>query len=92
MKLEQVAFDMAQVAQRIALRGATEYLNAHKLTASNEALSACVHSWVKIKFPEAMEDARQAIDCGMVQVAQTTFAATLIQAGIEAAKECGMPA
>lgn len=84
-------FGIAQAACKIAERGAVEYLNAHKLKATPEALTACLRSWTKAKFAEAMHDAKEAIDCGMEQVAQATFTATMIQAGIEAAKECGMP-
>lgn len=81
-------FGIAQAACAIAERGAVEYLNAHKLTADPTALAECLKSWTKIKFTEAMRDAKEAIECGMVQVAQATFSATMIQAGIEAAKEC----
>ncbi len=84
-------FEVAQAGCRLAERGAVEYLNAHKLRADPSALAECLRSWCKIKFPEAMRDAKEAIDCGMGQVAQATFGATMLQAGIEAAKECSMP-
>ncbi len=90
MKTSEV-FGVAQAGCRIAERGAVEYLNAHKLQADPTALAECLRSWCKIKFPEAMRDAKEAIDCGMVQAAQVTFHASMIQAGIEAAKECAMP-
>jgi hypothetical protein len=84
-------FTIAQAASRIACHGASEYLLAHKLKADDHALSECINAWVKIKFPEAMQDAKDAIDCGMTQAAIATFNASMICAGIEAAKECSMP-
>lgn len=81
----------AQEAVTVAIRAAGEYLRAHNLKADNEALAACLRSWVKIKLPEALRDCKEAFDCGMTQIGIATFKASLAQAGIEAAKECGMP-
>ena len=76
----------------IANRAANEYLAGHGLKADEKALVACLTSWVQTKFPEAMKDARTALDCGMKQVAEQTFAASMALAGVEAAKESGFPA
>lgn len=75
----------------IVLRGAAEYLRAHNLAADKEALSACCSSWAKLKLPEALADYKAAMECHMEQVGEATFKATMFQAGIEAAKECGTP-
>lgn len=75
----------------IAVRAAVEYLRVHNLTAQDAALTACLRSWLKIKLPEALRDAKEAFDCHMGQVAEATFALTIAQAGIEAAKEAGQP-
>lgn len=75
----------------IAIRAAKVYLDVHGLTADPGALSACISSWVKIKFPEAARDAMAAFDCGMVEAGKLSFAASIAQAGIEAAKEAGKP-
>jgi hypothetical protein len=48
-------------------------------------------SWCKAKLPEALADAKQADEIGMTQWADRTFATTIALAGIEAAKEAGMP-
>ena len=90
MKNESVN-QLAEVASRACMRGAVDYLRIHNLHATPEALADCCRSWAKIKLPEALHDAKEAIACNMAQVAEQTFVATMIQAGIEAAKECGMP-
>ena len=78
---------LADAAVMMASRGARQYLDVHKLKADPAALTACLKSWVKIKFPEALNDAKAAISAGMHQIAEQTFAATMRLAGIEAAKE-----
>lgn len=75
----------------IAIRAANQYLATHGLTADKPALAACLSSWLKIKLPEAIADAKEAMDCGMDEIGKQTFALTIAQAGIEAAKECGFP-
>ena len=79
--------ELIEVASRMAATGAREYLAAHKLQTEPNALAACLKSWIKIKLPEALADAKEALACHMGQVAEATFAATMMQAGIEAAKE-----
>jgi hypothetical protein len=82
---------LADVAIQYVLRGAAQYLATHKLTATDSALAACCRAWAKIKLPEAMADAKEALACNMGSVAEMTFAASMTAAGIEAAKECGFP-
>ena len=83
---------LVKFAVDAAIRGAVEYLKAHNLAADPDALLSCVRSWCKIKLPEALRDAKDALDAGMSEVAEQTFAATMALAGIEAAKEAGSPA
>jgi len=83
---------LAEIALGIAAIGAGEYLRAHRLQARPEALAYCLKSWVQIKLPQALWDVKAAMDCHMDAIAEKTFQASLLQAGIEAAKECGFPA
>ena len=76
---------------KIVAAGAQEYLRCHNLRADDSALLACCKSWLKIELPNALRDAKEAMDCHMPQVAETTFKATLFNAGIEAAKEAAQP-
>jgi hypothetical protein len=85
---EKVLFDRCA---GIAIQGARDYLTTHGLTADNAKLAACLSSWMKIKFFEAMADAKAALDCGMTAVAMQTFSLTMRQAGIEAAREASNP-
>lgn len=82
---------LADAAMSIALRGANHYLSAHNLKpVSTEALFECCQDWCKLKLQEALHDAKEALACGMNQVAVSTFAASMMQAGIEAAKEASI--
>jgi len=81
---------VAQLAERIAANSALQYLRTHSLHADPKALAECVRSWIKIKLPEALNDAFDALSIpGMGKVAEATFAASMAQAGVEAAKEAG---
>lgn len=46
---------------------------------------------IKAAYDGAIHDAQEALDCGMKEAAVMTFKASMVQAGIEAAKECGFP-
>lgn len=83
--------DLGTVAAQIAMKSAVQYLTVHKLKADPAALAECLKSWCKIQLPAALHDAREAMNCGMSQIAEATFAATMSIAGIEAAKEAGFP-
>lgn len=77
----------------VAMRAAVEYLHGHGLTADAGALSACIRAWAKIKLDEAIRDGRAALDAGLGEgIAWQTMAATMALAGIEAAREAGLPA
>lgn len=80
---------LAQVASQIVIRAALEYLRARRLQADPESLAECCKSWTKIQLPGALADAKAALDANMGQVAEATFRASMVLAGIEAAKEAG---
>lgn len=83
---------VARICERIAAKAALDYLQTHGLEADRAALVECVMSWIKAKLPEAINDALDAFSVpGMERVGEATFAATMMQAGIEAAKEAGFP-
>jgi hypothetical protein len=82
---------LAKQAIVIAIRGAKEYLSAHKLTADTDALTECVKAHAKAKVGEALDDAKEAFDCNMIDAGVATFTATMFGAGIAAAKEAVSP-
>lgn len=82
---------LADAALRIAARGAREYMHQRNLDANPATLIECIRACVKLHLPGALNDAREALACNMGQVAEATFAAAMLQAGIDAAKECAMP-
>ncbi len=84
--------NLINVAGETAMRGAAEYLAAHNLVSNDDkALCECIKSWIKINLPQALADAKEALDAGMEQAANATFLLSMKLAGIEAAKECGLP-
>lgn len=84
---------LVAVAVAVAEKAAREYLRTHGLKSVDpDAAGACLKSWIMHKLPGAMKDAKDALDCGMKQIAETTFRASMALAGIEAAKEFGVPA
>lgn len=83
--------NLGAVAANAAMRASLEYLKAHNLKAEAGPLAECLRSHVKFRFPLALKDALEALECGMAKVAQSTFLASMALAGIEAAKEAGLP-
>lgn len=79
-------------AADVAMRAAVAYLRNHDLQADLGALAACLKVHVRAALPEAIADARAAIEAHMPSgIAAQTFAASMALAGIEAAKEVGTP-
>ncbi len=83
---------LANVATKAALTGAREYLKAHQLKADPADLTERLRSWVEKMLPQALQDAKEAREAGMADVAEQTFLASMMLAGIGAAKEAGLPA
>jgi hypothetical protein len=83
---------LGEQTMHIAAQAAMRYLETHNLTASPAALASCLTSWVRAKLPEALHDAREAMDAGLSEYGELTYKATIALAGIEAAKEAGFPA
>jgi hypothetical protein len=79
----------AEIAAKTAMRASAAYLRANGMEAEPETLCTALRSWIRIKFPEALLDAKQALAIGMGQVADATFRATMAECGILAAKEVG---
>lgn len=89
--------DFANECLRLAARGAFDYLARNGSDLADD-LADEIHPYlreaIKRAAPGALRDAKEAQACGMEQVAVTTFAASMVQAGIAAAKlyEAGAPA
>ena len=82
---------LIDIGWEVASKAAFAYLVQHKLEATPEALPACLRSWVKIKLLEALKDTKAAFASNVGQWAEATFRASMVLAGIEAAKEAGFP-
>jgi hypothetical protein len=83
---------LGTIAANVAMKAAAEYIRANNLKVLDyEAATECLKSYCKTRLPIALQEAKEALDCGMTQVAEMTFKATMAQAGIEAAKEFAWP-
>jgi hypothetical protein len=81
--LSSHAFQYAAVAafRRLAVLGWTQ----DEIHADRHGIAARVNDATAAAFPSAMDDARQAIEAGMNDAANQTFAASFVLAGIAAA-------
>ena len=81
---------LAQIAADRAMRAAAAYvakhagLNRGDLTGE---LTAALKRRLLTAVPAALDDAREALACGMSAVAEATFLASMALAGVAAAKE-----
>lgn len=78
---------LGTVAAEVMMRAFADYARSHAITITDyDAACELLRSRVRVYLPIALADAKEAMDCGMTQVAEATFKATLMQAGIEAAQ------
>jgi hypothetical protein len=78
---------LADVAIKAATAGAIEYIKTHNLKVDFAFLSESLRAMTKARLPEALHDAKAALDANMGQIAEQTFLASMVLAGVEAAKE-----
>ena len=83
----KVTKELAEAATKIAARGAAEYLRAHSRQADSTALAEALQRQITAKMQGALDDAAEALACHMESIAEHTFAASMMQAGSEAAKD-----
>lgn len=83
---EQNMQELGEASLRMVYGAAKLYLTTQHLTADPERLAVCCKAQLKVALPEALADAREALVCHNPQLAETTFKASLVIAGIEAAK------
>jgi hypothetical protein len=78
---------LTRAAAGIAMRAAATYLDKHGLKVADALIVEQLRATIPARFREAIADAREAIDLGMTAVGEETFAASMVLAGIDAAKE-----
>jgi hypothetical protein len=78
----------ASISANHAMTAAAEYIRRNGLTVGDyEVACTVLRQEVKAVLNEALEDAKVAVDAGMVSMAETTFLASMRIAGIAAAKQ-----
>lgn len=77
------------VACQAAAKAAARYLQVHDLDADDGQMKEVLKRHVKARLDEALADVKKTLDCGMGDVASQTFLASMVLAGIDAAKEVG---
>lgn len=79
---------IGSIAADVATRSFIAYANRHKLRIDDSYRAAdLVRSHAVSAVPQALADARQAVEANMMDAATATFKASFAVAGIAAAKE-----
>ena len=78
---------LAKAGCEIAMRAAAKYVQENKLAPDLEQLVSALKQHINDALPVALQDAREALECRMDAIAERTFAASMVVAGIKAAKE-----
>jgi len=79
------------IAADAASRAAADFIRLNGLKVPDyDVASQCLRAEVKLALPQALQDAKEAMECHMSHVAQATFRASMAEAGIKAAKEFGV--
>lgn len=75
---------LGEAAVTIAARAARAYADRHGIALDVDRLVPVLRERLRVRLPEALADARRALEAGMPEVAEQTFAATIALAGVEA--------
>lgn len=87
---EQQMDELVRIAADTAMRAAADYCRLNQIEVKDfDAATQILRAEVKIAIDEAIGDANKAAKCGMDKIAVTTFRASMMQAGIRAAKQFG---
>lgn len=86
--MERSIETLGSKAADYAIQGAFAYLRKHHALTLGvvDRLSEHLRRCAKAALPVALADAKEALDAGMVDAAQATFRASMVNAGIAAAK------
>ena len=90
MTLNTNAVDtLGQKAAEAAMRGAAEYIRANNLrsNANLERITELIKLKAKAALPQALEDAKEALEANMGRLAEQTFMASMVLAGVNAVKD-----
>ena len=87
---EQQMDELVRIAADTAMRAAADYCRLNSVKVMDfEAATQILRAEVKVAMNEALDDAKKAVSAHMSQVAVQTFRASMMQAGIRAAKQFG---
>lgn len=79
---------LAEAAAAAAMRASVSYVKKQGTARPDlDTWTAALRKHVKDALPAALEDAKAALECGMSSAAEQTFTASMVLAGIAAAKE-----
>jgi hypothetical protein len=84
---EQAINQLAAIAADTAMRGAADYFRLNDITVTNFVRATdLIRAEVRSSLDEALDDAKSAFGCGMDRMATCTFRASMLAAGLRAAK------
>ncbi len=79
--------NLARTACEIAAQSAVSYIDQNNLKVDTPTLSRVLAAEIKQDIITALDDAKEALDINMGQVAEATFRATMRLTGINAVKK-----
>lgn len=76
-------------AAEAAMKGAADYIKAHGLRDGMDLdrVTVLIRVTAKAALPQALADAKDAMDANLYAVAQQTFMASMVLAGVQAVKD-----
>jgi len=90
-KIEKTTDELLELGVKIATAVSIDWFDLHpEATYNLDALIECVRSNMKMQFPQALNDAKEALDIGMDKIAVMTFIASMNLVGIDSAKEAAI--
>lgn len=82
---------LGKLAAETAMKSAVSYIQKNNLRVDTQKLIESLRKHCKARLGEALDDSREAFEAGMKDIANQTFLLSMCQAGIDAAKEVGVP-
>ena len=80
--------ELGSVAANITMNASADYIHRNNLTVTDYKVAAdVIRDFCKEALFPALDDAKEALETGMGQIAEATFQASMRMAGIEAAKK-----
>lgn len=87
LQIESQIDTLATIAATTAMRATADYMRLNQVHVSDfQAATDVIREEIHATLGEALSDAKKALEAGMDRIAEATFKASMVQAGINAGK------